>query len=51
MTHFNPVVAFQPTGKLLASGDLSGKVSLWDVSNAGRIQNAVVMNDEITQIS
>lgn len=49
--NFLSVVAFQPNGLLLASGDLSGKVSLWDVEGEGRLQNAVMLKGEISQIS
>ncbi len=49
--NFLSVVAFQPNGLLLASGDLSGKVSLWDVRDEGRFQMAVVLGGEITQLA
>jgi WD40 repeat protein/serine/threonine protein kinase len=33
--------AFSPDGKWIATGDLDGKVSLWEVASAGRVQRTL----------
>jgi WD40 repeat protein len=44
-------LGFQPDGLLLVSGDLDGKISLWDIGREGKLQSSANLSGEITNIN